>query len=312
MNSIDDRYEPLSDELLCAYVDGELDTAERLRVEARLARDPDAANFVARSRHLCGAVHRLYDRELERHLPPHHLMLGRNLWLERKPGRDPGRFRPAAMAAAAAATVVVAVAATFLAWSPFVGAPGDAGPGDAGPGDRRVAVVEPQAQPSAPGVESAAARHGDVPAASPADGPDFTGFGFRLVLTRLLPDREADARQFIYESDAGIRLVLYDGPARKGAARNLVLMQEGPRNFLSWRGDERAYSLIGDVDRDTLLAMGRAADASWGRRPSAVDPAASPGPEDPAPETDGSTSQEERLLPVPPPAEPAGSDAERT
>lgn len=62
---------PVTDELLMAYVDGELTPDERAAVEAELARDPDRMAIVAmyqRTGNLAGSA---YDHILRQPVPPH-------------------------------------------------------------------------------------------------------------------------------------------------------------------------------------------------------------------------------------------------
>ena len=103
------------EEILIAYVDGELSKSERARFETEMAADPTLKAQVARHRAVAAQVNVAYTPVLDEAVPAHLLALA-------KVANDPGR--PAerrlapriATAAAIAASLVVGVVAGRLAW----------------------------------------------------------------------------------------------------------------------------------------------------------------------------------------------------
>jgi hypothetical protein len=99
------------DELLIAYVDGELDAAERARFEAEIAGDPDLARAVERHRQLVARVSAAYAPVLKEDLPPQLLAVA-----AAANDRVPPRFTRLAPWAAAAASLVIGVLVGRALW----------------------------------------------------------------------------------------------------------------------------------------------------------------------------------------------------
>jgi hypothetical protein len=94
--------------------------------------------------------------------------------------------------------------------------------------------------------------------------PDLTGFGFELIRTRLVSD-EAKSKtvQLVYESKIGNQVQMYLSPTREKKKQQISLSQEGRISALFWSNGGHSYSLLGEVDRDTILAIGSAVNEQW-------------------------------------------------
>ena len=271
----DSKDVPWGGGILDAYLDGELDDADRETVERHLLADADAAAYVSNGRQIRRDLHRLFDGRLATPLPPAHVELG--LAIEREANRVRHRPRaawlrfPMQMAAAAALVIVILGAIAlglhamfagpqdqdlFALFSPDVSddAAGGLQPAtDDQTPDATLAVGEATALDDEPGVE---------PSTGPG-APDFGPFGFDLVSARLLSNSDDNGMQLIYESETGTRVELFYSPDAGGDETSLTVMDEGPVIALFWRTAGRSYSLIGDVTRETILEMGSVVDGDW-------------------------------------------------
>ena len=268
----------ISDEMLGAYADSELDEIRRMEVEASLAANPEAAEFVSESNGLKSRLHRLFDGVLGQPLPDEQERLIREFESRMRGTDHRNRFRPLIFAGSAAA--ILALASVFVV--PYLS--------NDGTGQQLFAMFEQQngaetvaAVPTDPGrkpVSEALQTKGDVvpvdvakPAAvvealPKAGAPDLSEFGFELISTRLLAKTDGRSMQMIYEDDEGARVELFFSPQPKTAKSvdsktSLTVMEEGPISVLFWNDKSRAYSLIGDVDRETLVSLGKIVNGQW-------------------------------------------------
>lgn len=90
----------------------------------------------------------------------------------------------------------------------------------------------------------------------PLQAPDLAASGYRLVRDRVLPSRADPAALLVYESRAGGHpLTLYIGK-RAGAPRTpTVFSQHNDVSMVYWQAGPLAYSLVGRIDRKTLLRL---------------------------------------------------------
>jgi hypothetical protein len=119
----------ISDEILMAYADGELDAAAREAVESAMREDPQIAASVARHRALRLRVHAAYAAELSEEVPQRLLAAAKGGVVSPQdavrasPARGAARRRRRRTMESLAAGVVAGVAAGFLIWgragSPF-------------------------------------------------------------------------------------------------------------------------------------------------------------------------------------------------
>lgn len=258
--------EPVADDVLGSYLDHELERSRRAAVEAHIAANPSAARFVTESDRVRAGLHRLFDRELTRPLTPAQEALTRQLEQRLRRG---GRVRAYRKALAVAATVVAMAGAGALGWSYL--APDR-------PGEALYALFNPDDDPARPSdgdghpgialavldgqqASSEEALSGDTE--RPTGAPDFADFGFGLIGARLLVRDAGESMQLIYESGEGARVELFFSPVDESSRRSLTLMEEGPLSLLFWHNAGHSYSLIGEVDRDTLLEMGKVVNGRW-------------------------------------------------
>lgn len=271
-----DRDGTVTDEVLAAYLDGELDEVRRTQVEAYLAANPQAAEFVEHSARISAGLHRLFDRRLHEPLPSAQAELG--LELERQRQRQARAPRLRRVAAVAACVLLVATAAgvgwqqlssTRMSDGLFAYFQNSAQNSSANQAEAQTAAAEdPLAADKAVTV---AQGDGEASGTDPGSGaggkksgaPDLSGFGFNLISTRLLAKNDTGSMQFIYESQEGARVELFYSASGGAGAKSLTLMERVPISLMFWNNEGYAYSLIGEVNRDTLLEMGKAVNGEW-------------------------------------------------
>jgi anti-sigma factor RsiW len=273
----------MSDAMLDAYLDGELDDRNRSAIEAFIETEPAAADYVRRGRRLRHDLHRLFDGRFHETLPPHHAALGAEL--DRRMHRDDHRglrqFVAAPLQIAIGASLVIALAAAVGVLFPLGSDPsvqdrlfalfGDtrAGPDTKSPPGQEIATPGLWLAEAAAVFDrsnEASGEDGDGALDAQGSAPDLSSFGFRLVGARLLAGQGGNSMQLLYEASEGMRVELFYGPDRSSGRTSLVLMDEGPVAVLFWYDGDRSYSLIGEVDRDTLLEMGRVVSGDWTAR----------------------------------------------
>ena len=234
----------VGDMLLQDFVEGRLDPATAARMKEVLAGAPDLQRRAVE--HLALA-HRLrqhfavYDKTP---LPPEIEALGRRLRsaliARRRMDRVP---RLAGWAVAAS----VAVMLCGVGW--YATGPGGPLPFAA----LNTVLSAPKDGPSALALAATTPSSG-----APASAPDFADLGFKLLETRTIGRGDLDAVQLVYESDDGARVSLYYSDIADGTAPRVAVREEGALSMLFWQDGTRAFSMIGEVDRDTLLKLGRA------------------------------------------------------
>jgi len=241
---------PTEDEIQ-ALVDGRLDPGRRADVEAWLSENPDPAARVAELRDISTVVERAYDHLLERPIPARFQNMG-----SRSMTRSPV-WRVAAM--------IVLIA---------MGAAGGWFANDAvGPGnDPDVSLARGAVK--AHQMYAREVRHAvEVPASeethlvawlskrldAPLRAPNLDDQGYRLVGGRLLPASESGpAAQFMYEAESGERLTLYVEQNLVGGETAFRFTEYDDVSAFWWKDGPLAYVLIGQGERDRLLALARA------------------------------------------------------
>lgn len=266
------RDETISEETLGAYLDGELDDARRMEVEACLAEDAAAAEYLENAASQKRALHRLFDPYLREPLPPEQLALAKLLESQIESG---GRARNRRRLVAACVACLLLAGGAVIGWQQIPSATN---------GDRLFALFQEQPSSEQPQVasgqapiepeqavaimggegedasESGAGHRGDR---DQARAPDLTKFGFDLVATRLLARQENRSMHLVYESDQGARIQLFFSPQGARSKTSLTLMEEGPVSALFWSYGGHAYTLIGEIERDTLLEIGQVVNGEW-------------------------------------------------
>lgn len=260
----------LSEAMLDAYIDGELDQMQRSAVEAHIEQHPAAATYLARERELRRELHHLLDARAREPLPPG--ILHRAALFERATTRavsaptplpQPSRRSTGPWIAALAACFAVAflggVVIADLDLDRRLGggslialfAPGEADQAMAGWGDILPAEAIVGTAPDKPG------------AGTDDEAPDLSQQGFNLVSIRTLANDAGNAVQMVYENSTGTRVELFYGPARNSTRDSVIVLEDGPVTILSWNTAGRSFNLLADIDRKALLALGQAVNAHW-------------------------------------------------
>lgn len=229
---------------LHAYLDGQLDGARRLEVEAYLAANPAQAERLRAYALQNEKLHGLFDSALEEPIPAA---------LRSGPARfTRGPMRYAALVAAALvggtlgwtlrATSTLTVAQTMpqrAAMAHLVYAPEILHP------------VEVGAKEEAHLTQWLSKRLG-----GPVRAPHLRDLGFELVGGRLLPDQVGPAAQFMYQDRRGERLTLYVRNALSGNRETAFrYAQEGKVGVFYWVDGPFGYALTGEFERGQLLRV---------------------------------------------------------
>ncbi len=252
----------ISEDDLHAYVDGMLDDARIVEVEAWLENHPDRLQEILDWKKQNEMIGTLFDHVAEE--------------------RVPHRLDPYAIAAQQKATVSGWQAmpgwqamAAVLAVAVFSGAVGWFGHGLVAP-ERRVEIAAAQ---SSGMVAQALEAHAvySVEVLHPVEvlagnekhlvkwlskrlgekinAPDLGKEGFALIGGRLLPASSGPAAQFMYEDSEGRRITLY---AARNASKSLASFQfakkDGVQAFY-WLTSDLSYALVGTVKREELLQL---------------------------------------------------------
>jgi len=89
--------------------------------------------------------------------------------------------------------------------------------------------------------------------------PPLNALGYRLIGGRLLPGDSGPVAQFMYETEAGLRLTLY--VSREVSTQNDVQFkfgQEGPVNVFYWVENHLGYAISAGADRAELMRVSQA------------------------------------------------------
>ena len=247
----------LTESQLHAYVDGLLPDDERAHIEALIAADAEAQAMVAAYRAQNLALHALHDGTMSEPRPA-----AMDAALRRRRGRLLTVLRRSVAALVLIAlggvggwtlrgTLAPPVQASFTdtfvryaAYAHLVYLPEVRHP------------VEVAANEEAHLVAWLSKRLGQ-----PLQAPNLTSVGFNLVGGRLLPSGHGPAAQFMYENDTGQRLTIYVRASEANAPSETAFRfvhHEGVSLFY-WMDQALAYAVIGQVDRERLLQVARAA-----------------------------------------------------
>jgi len=250
----------ISDSELNALVDGELDPARQAEIEAWLADDPESASRVARYRAQNAGLHALYDDILNEDIPPKIAAASQNS----RAGVPPW----AAMAAAIALFVVGAAGGWIVR--------GEAGvaPVAQVAAAPRIDTQELMVRASMAHVvshedelravsTSGKAGVGDYLAdrmGKPIRVPSLESFGYRLIGSRVLPDTDGPAAQFVFADETGKKVSLYvRGEQADGVDITYALADD--LSMFYWNDSDRSYAMVTRVDdeqgREALLNAAR-------------------------------------------------------
>lgn len=267
--------EPVTEEMLSAYLDGELEPVQRLRLESYLSRNPAAADHVDGGDRLASALHRLFDTGLNDRLTADEARLAGDL--ERQLERQ-SRRRRRGIQGAAIATGALTVICAALAWThaPMQSVKTDALSGwtdETAPSARRTfpngaaSASQPVLQVSRKAQNVAVPETTD-PVATAAEAPDFTAQGFALTEARAWQRADTRFRSYAYTSPSGRHLqMVYSVGGRTeagtGASADVTVLRRGPIAALLWSGGDRNYTLVGTVAHGTLVDLSNRLAGSW-------------------------------------------------
>lgn len=261
-----------SDEVLLAYVDGQLSARDRSRVESYLARSSEGTRRIEAYRRQNRLLHAAYDAAYAQPLPPEIGALTQQI--ERRL-RRPSRFRQLLRTAAG---LLLAALVGALGWE----------------GYRQLAEPERLASLQSyleQGMQLAVdrtienprtplqVRLEDLPSVEPEDGtpavpdssgraPDLRPLGLELIAVRLLAGDEPGAMELVYETESRARVLLYFSPSEGEGSDRFSLLQEGSLSMLFWHQRGRSFGLISELGRDELLAIGTAVQEAWREQPA--------------------------------------------
>lgn len=238
---------PITEEMLHAFVDGQLSAADAARVEDWLAENPDQAEEVAAWMDQNAALRDLFapsgdmpDLSIapaNNNTPP-----ARTVWLS---------------AAAAMVALVVGLSGGWFARGSLVA------------NDQMIGTLVREAvtahlvysvDPHRP-VEVAASEEETLirwlsnRVGHQLAAPDLTAQGYELVGGRLVSVTEGPAAQFMYENAAGERITLFASKGATGQLASFSFNQQGETGSFYWEDADLSYAIVGDVDRDALNSL---------------------------------------------------------
>lgn len=260
----------IDDAQLHALVDGRLSQADAMALEARIARDPQAAITVQAWRRQREALRALHTEMLDETVPSSFMATAAEGIARHE--RTVQWWRWGGMAA----SVLMAFG---LGWS------GRAFWSESGAGSTRLAAAEPvrsfvRQASAAHAVYLPEVRHPvEVPAAQqehlvqwlskrlgrPLKVPALSGMGYELVGGRLLPGEDGARAQFMYQNAAGERITLYLGAVKAGSGgvgkaseTAFRFTEDGAVPAFYWVDQGFGYALAGKLSRPALLGLATA------------------------------------------------------
>ena len=269
----------MGDETLSAWVDGELEPAERAHVQAWLSCHPDDDARVHAWAADRVALAVLFAPVMDEPAPE---TLRATVW--RRQGRAPW-----AMAAAAAGLLVGGAAlGGALAWqwqqqrhdTQVAQLRQQLAPGTAQGWVQRAAfahsvyVIEPRHPVEVKAQEEHLSRWLTRRIDIPVKLFDLTAHGFELVGGRLLPDGPGKSAQLMYQDAQQRRVTVYLRKPEQGTDAAFRYEQQGKVGLFYWIEEGAGYALVGELPKETLLAL---AQAIYQQHPGPM-PAPAPAP----------------------------------
>jgi anti-sigma factor RsiW len=246
----DDGIDP-QEAMLHAYLDGQLAPEEGRAVEARLARDPDAAARVAEWRAVNDRLHALYDPTLDEPVPAR---------LSERPRFGGRHLVPAA------AAVLWLVSGIALGWW-WRGPPPPPVPPLAAVAERAAlahSVYVPEVRHA---VEVTADQEAHLVTwlskrlKEPVKAPKLQSIGYELVGGRLLPSAaDGPAAQLMYQESGGGRITLYLKCLGANAQRETAFRYDKSDSVgvFTWIDERVAYALTANLPREKHLELAEA------------------------------------------------------
>ncbi len=254
---------PVTDDMLSAFVDSELSTSDLLRVQAWLAEHPQDQARVDAWRADREALGALFKPTLDEPTPP---ALLATVWSR------PTRPRWAMAAAAAGLLVAGALAggggiwqwqqqrqAEQLAQQRVQLAAGSAqGWVQRAAFAHSVYVAEPRHAVEVKAQEEHLSRWLTRRINIPVKLFDLQALGFELVGGRLLPDGPGKSAQLMYQDAQARRVTVYLRKPEEGAQAAFRYEQQGKVGMFYWVEEGAGYALVGELPKETLLALSQA------------------------------------------------------
>lgn len=258
MNMDADR---ISDEMLSAWVDGELDPATRAQVQAWLHSQPqDMARVHAWAADRAALV-AMFDTVLDEPTPPALLAA---VW------RRPQRWAMAAAAAGLLVTGAVLGGGGVWQWQQQRLAAQESrlrvqfAAGTAQGWVQRAALAhsvyvgEPRHAVEVKANEDHLARWLTRRIGIPVKLFDLHDEGFELVGGRLLPDGTGKSAQLLYQDAQQRRVTVYLRKPEQGADAAFRYEQQGKLGMFYWVDEGAGYALVGELPKQTLLNLAQA------------------------------------------------------
>jgi anti-sigma factor RsiW len=248
----------VSEDVLHAYVDGRLDPAERLRVEAWLAEHPDDAATVHAYLLQNVRLRETFDAVLAEEIPADTagIVTARRSRAPRAPARTVGMR----LAASLALLLAGGAGGWALHGALDTGVPRPAASfADQAIGAHRVFVTEVRHPVEVPANQE---THLVAWLSKRLDtelrAPDLTAMGLALVGGRLLADGPRPAAQLMYEGPEGRRATVYVRAADEHRDTSFRFVSGDEFSAFYWVEKSFAYALVGPMPRDELLKVARA------------------------------------------------------
>ena len=270
----------MDEETLSAWVDGELEPAQREHVQAWLDAHPEDAARVQAWADDRTALAALFAPVVDEAVPD---ALRTTVW--RRQGNS--STTAWAMAAAAAGLLVGgALLGGALAWqwqqqrhgAQLAQLRQQLAPGTAQGWVQRAAfahsiyVAEPRHAVEVKAQEEHLSRWLTRRIDIPVKLFDLTAQGFELVGGRLLPDGPGKSAQLMYQDAQQRRVTVYLRKPEQGTDAAFRYEQQGKLGMFYWVEDGAGYALVGELPKETLLAL---SEAIYRQHPGAL-PAAAP------------------------------------
>ncbi len=239
----------ITQDMLHAYVDGQLDPSDMAQVETYLADNPDMLDELADWAEQNNDIRALYPA------PDHAIQLPET------PAAQVAANSPRAPFGAIAASVAMLAIGAGLGWYTRGNTQQDteilvAGLVSEAVNAHAVYSVDPHRAVEVKASEEAllvswlSNRVGQQLTA-----PDLTANGFELVGGRLLAVSEGPAAQFMYENAAGTRITLFAARGNGTQMAEFSYEQKGDTGTFTWADENLRYAIIGDIPREDLNAL---------------------------------------------------------
>ena len=257
-------HQPIRENDLHAWLDGELPPAEKSEVEARLVANPEQAETAAAYRRQKQALHQTFDSVLDEPLPE----------ALRALAEPPKVIRPNFVQGLLAGGYWQRIAAGILlllgggvaGWLGHGQYNSQMLAGQPVPLYRQAAIAHVVFSPDIKRPVEISADHEDQLVAwlskrlgTPVRPPKLTAQGFDLVGGRLLPGNSGPIAQFMYQDASGQRLTLLvstENASNRDTAFRFA--REGSLNVFYWIDGKFGYALSAGVGRDELAKVATA------------------------------------------------------